>query len=113
MFRLRVILMLFFVFVVSSTAWAILPTQFFVQGLSSFGAMFSGIIVIVLAYFFLFWRLFKNFFRKYKKSVLFVFLYDIVIAVIIGAVFYWGFYKPLYKKSHIFSATTFEELQIR
>ena len=89
-------------FICPSTAWAILPPQFFVQGLSSAWVVIAGGVAIVFGYFLIFWAFLKAFFKKHKRLILYLFLGNIVIAVIIGVIFYWGFYKPLYKSSQLY-----------
>ncbi|MFH0912807.1 MAG: hypothetical protein V1884_00780 [Candidatus Omnitrophota bacterium] len=102
MLILRGILIYALMLVAPAAAWAILPPSFFVQGLTSISAIIAGAIGVTIGYFFIFWRIFKIIASKYKRVILFLLIQNIVIAALLCIIFYWGFYKPLYKTSYLY-----------
>lgn len=83
---------------------AFLPPEFFVQGLASIGAVIAGGIAVALVPFIIFFKFIKTLWAKHKKIILFIFIQNIIIAVALGFLFYYKFYKPLYEDSYLFSA---------
>lgn len=84
-------------------ACAFLPPQFFAQGLSSLWIVIATGIAAGLAPCLLLCSFLKNTLREHKKAVVFLLLLNILIAGILGVVFYFKYYKPLYKNSRLFS----------
>ena len=85
-----------------NVSYAFLPPEFFVQGLSSIWAILAGGIAVAVAPFLVFYKFIKDYFQQHKKIVIFLIIQNIVLALIIGVIFYYKFYKPLYEDSYLF-----------
>lgn len=90
-------------FCLAQDAFAFLPPQFFVQGLSSLWTVIAAGVAVVVIPFVMSMHFLKNFFKNYRKFFLLFFIYNIAIAAALGIFFYFKFYKPLYEDSYLFS----------
>lgn len=83
-------------------AKAFLPPEFFVQGIASIMAIIAGGVAFAFLPIVLFFRSIKRTFKKYKKIIIFLLIQNIAIAIILGLVFYYRYYRPLYEDSYLF-----------
>jgi len=84
-------------------AYAFLPPEYFVQGLTSVWVILTGGVVMVLVPFLTFYKTIKGFVGKHKKLIIYLLIQNVIVAIIAGLVFFYGYYKPLYEKSYLFS----------
>jgi len=61
----------------------------------------AGIAVALIPFVF-FMQFLKDFFKKYKKVIVILFIQNILLAAGIGIFFYFKYYKPLYQDSYLF-----------
>jgi hypothetical protein len=83
-------------------AQAFLPPEFFVQSISSVGTIIAGGLAMVIVPFLMFWKYITRLAGS-KKVVFFILAQSVIVVAIIGVIFYYWQYKPLYEKSHLFS----------
>lgn len=83
-------------------AFAILPPEFFVQGIAGVVAVLTGGVVVAFLPIIIFFKTIKRIVKKNKKLIFFLIIQNLLIAVILGLFFYYKYYKPLYEDSYFF-----------
>ena len=89
------LLMCFGSLVLSTEIFAFVPPQFFVQGIHSFWTVLAiGVAVAITPFVVALYPL-KRLFKRYKRTILWILALNVLVALILGALFYFKFYKPL------------------